>query len=130
MIPSMLSLAGPLSVYATLVVLACGLWRERKKLEWFALVPAIVGLMASLIFLPPIHRLFFDEDIYISMATNLTKAPLARITMLGGPNDIEESVYYKEPSGWPVLLSFFFLLAGPSEAMAFLAARLFFALTL
>src|SRR2546428_13841023 len=103
MIPSMLSLAEPLCVYATLVVLACGSWRERKKLEWFALVPAIVGLMASLVFLPPIHRLFYDEDIYISMARNLTHAPLARVTLLGGPNGVEASSYFKEPAGWPVL---------------------------
>lgn len=50
MIPRILSVAAPLFIYATLIVLAAGVWRQRKKLEWLALGPAVAGLLASLIF--------------------------------------------------------------------------------
>jgi hypothetical protein len=130
MIPRILSVAGPMFVYATLAVLAWGLWHERKKLEWLALAPALAGLIASFAVLAPIHRLFFDEDIYINIASNLTRAPVVQITLLGGPNDVEVSNYSKEPSGWPVVLSTFFLLAGRSETVAFVVARILFAIAI
>src|SRR5262249_7685371 len=100
------------------------------KLEWLALAPAAAGLLTSFIVLSPVHRLFFDEDVYISIAQNLTRAPVARITLLGGPGDVEVSAYHKEPPGWPVALSLIFLIAGRSERAAFIAARLLFALAI
>ena len=71
MIPRILSIAGPLWVYVSLGILAYGLWQERLKFDWLALIPAFAGLAASAFFLAPIHRLFFDEDFYISIANNL-----------------------------------------------------------
>ena len=130
MIPRILSVAGPLFIYATLAVLGWGLWHERKKLEWLALAPALAGLIASFAVLAPIHRLFFDEDIYINIASNLTRAPVAQITLLGGPDSVEVSNYSKEPPGWPVVLSMFFLLTGRSEPAAFAVARILFALAI
>src|SRR3990172_7974574 len=130
MLPRILSIAGPLWVYATLAILAAGLWRERRKLEWLAFAPALAGLAASFLFLPPVHRLFFDEDMYINLAMNLARAPVAQLTLLGSPDDIAVSTYYKEPVGWPVLLSLVFLITGPSEAVAFATARILFALAI
>ncbi len=129
MIPRILSVAGPMWGYATLAVLVWGLWRERNRFEWQALVPAIAGLAVSWLVLAPIHRLFFDEDIYISIAANLTHAPANQLTLYGGPGDIKASSYYKEPAGWPVLLSLIFLVTGRSESIAFRVARILFALT-
>ena len=126
MIARILSIAAPFWVYMTIVVLALGLWRERRKLEWLALVPAIAGVLASFIFLPPVHRLFFDEDMYINLASNLAHAPVAQLTLLGSPDDVQVSTYYKEPSGWPVMLSFVFLVTGLSETAAFILARVLF----
>ena len=83
MIPRILSIAGPVLVYVTLAILVTGLWHERRKLEWLALAPAAAGLLASFVFLAPVHRLFFDEDAYISIAQNLTRAPVAQITLAG-----------------------------------------------
>src|SRR3990167_2893564 len=123
MLPRILSVAAPLWTYVTLVVLAAGLWRQSPKLEWLAFAPALAGLAASFLFLPPVHRLFFDEDMYINLAMNLARAPVAQLTLLGSPDDIAVSTYYKEPAGWPVLLSLIFVVTGPSEAAAFATAR-------
>jgi 4-amino-4-deoxy-L-arabinose transferase-like glycosyltransferase len=84
-------------------------------------------LVLSIIFVPPVHRLFFDEDIYISIARNLTHSPVNQLTVIGGPDDVQVSSYYKEPAGWPVLLSLAFRITTPSEAVAFFFARLLFA---
>jgi 4-amino-4-deoxy-L-arabinose transferase-like glycosyltransferase len=125
-----LSIATPLFVYITLAVLAVGLWEERRKFDRTALALALAGVLASLMLLDPVHRLFFDEDIYINIASNLTKAPVAQFTLVGGPEEIAVSTYYKEPAGWPVLLSNLFFLTGPSEQAAFALARIFYGLTL
>ncbi len=130
MLPRILSIACPLFVYVTLAVLISGLWRERRKVEWPGLVLAAAGLLASFAALAPVHRLFFDEDIYISIAGNLTRTPVAQITLLGGPDDVQVSTYYKEPSGWPVLLSLIFLITGRSELGAVIVARILYAISI
>jgi len=130
MIPRVLSIAGPVTVYVTLAFLVTAVWRERRKLEWLSLAPAAAGLLTSLVVLSPVHRLFFDEDAYISIAQNLTRAPVAKITLLGSPENVEVSAYHKEPPGWPVVLSLIFLITGRSEHVAFIVARLFFALAI
>jgi len=130
MLPRLLSITGPLAVYVSLAVLIYGLWRERQKLDWLALVPAIMGLAASFVLLEPIHRLFFDEDIYINVAGNLSHAPVNQVTVLGAPDEIQVSSYYKEPPGWPVLLSLVFLVTGVHEAVAFWAARILYAIAI
>jgi hypothetical protein len=33
-----------------------------------AITPARAGVLASAVFLPPAHRLLYDEDIYINIA--------------------------------------------------------------
>ena len=130
MLSRVLSIAGPVWVYLTMAVLVYGIARQRKRLDWIALGPAFAGLLASAIFLAPIHRLFFDEDLYINIASNLTRAPVNQVTVMGGPDDIQVSSYYKEPAGWPVLLSLALLAGGRSEAVAFWFARLLFAIAL
>ena len=130
MIPRILSVAAPLFVYVTFAVLVFGIWQARRKLEWLSLVPAAFGLIASFLFVPSVHRLFFDEDIYISIASNLRRAPVAQVTVLGGPDNVEVSSYYKSPVGWPLLLSLVFLLTGRSEVVAFIAARILFAIAI
>jgi hypothetical protein len=45
--------------------------------------------------------LFYDKDIYIHIASNLSKAPVAQLTLLGGPGEIQVATYYKEPVGFP-----------------------------
>src|ERR1051325_9909408 len=90
-------------------------------------MPALAGFLGSALLLAPIHRLFFDEDVYINVASNLTRAPVNQVAVMGGPRDIQVSTYPKEPAGWPVLLSLAFLVGGTSESVAFCFARLVFA---
>jgi len=129
-LPTLLSIATPLSIYASLVVLLYGLWMHRRKFDPLSLVPALAGLAASAILLVPVHRLFFDEDIYINIAGNLAHAPVNQVTVMGGPADIRVSSYYKEPAGWPVLLSLAFMTFGRSERVAFWLMRILFAIAI
>ena len=123
-----LSLAGPFWVYATIAVLIYGIVRGRNRFDWLALAVGAGALLATAFSLPSGHRLFLDEDIYINVASNLTRAPVNQVTVVGGPDEIQVSTYNKEPVGWPVLLSFAFLIGGRSETIAFWFARLLFAL--
>ena len=129
MLPRVLSVALPLFIYTALVLVVWGIYRERAKLDRWTLILAAGALLASLAFRPAEHLLFFDEDIYIQIASNMSHAPVAQLTILGGPNDIKVSTYYKEPVGFPVLLSLIFAITGTHESVAFIVARLFYALT-
>jgi hypothetical protein len=122
-----LSIAGPISAYLTLLLVVCAIYRRRSKFDPRALIPAGVGFAVSLLLISNVHRLFFDEDIYINIASNLSHAPVAQVTLLGGQDKVEASTYYKEPVGFPVLLSLAFLITRPTEATAFLAARILYA---
>src|SRR5262245_34938902 len=127
MLPRILSIMAPLFAWVTLVLLFWSLYKERHRCDW--LMAALMGtaFLASLLFVPAEHRLFFDEDIYIRIASNLTRSPVAQLTLLGGPDRVDASTYYKEASGFPALLSLVFMFAGSSERVAFLFARIIYA---
>ena len=127
MLVRLLALLGPFGVYAALGLILWGLWQERQKLDWRALVPAVAGLVASLLLVPSAHRLFFDEDIYIGIAQNLSRAPVYQTTVYGAPGDVVASSYYKEPPGWPALASLAMIAAGRRESVVFWLSRLLFA---
>jgi len=123
-----LSFAIPLFVYTALVLTVWGIYRERAKLDRWVLILFAGAFVVSLAFRPNEHLLFFDEDIYIQIASNLSHAPVVQVTLSGGPGDIRASTYYKEPAGFPVLLSLIFLFTGTHEIVAFLAARALYAM--
>jgi len=127
-LPRLLSFALPLSVYTALVFVGWGVYRERKKLDRWVLILVAGAFTVSLAFRPSEHLLFFDEDIYIQIASNLSHAPVAQLTLLGGPGDIQASTYYKEPAGFPVILSLILAITGTHEMVAFIVARLLYAM--
>ncbi len=127
MIPRVLSVAGPLLVYASLGVLLWALYKHRERLDRSVLAVSVLALTASLVFVEAGHRVYFDEDIYIQIASNLSRAPVAQLTLLGTPDIVEASTYYKEPVGYPSLLGLVFALFGASEGTAFLFTRFLFA---
>lgn len=128
MLPRILAFAIPMVTYTALALVGCGLYRERHNFDRWILILIAGSFLTSLALRPNEHLLFFDEDIYTNIASNLSHAPVAQLTVLGGPGNIESSSYYKEPAGFPVLLSLAFLVAGTSELTAFILARLLYAL--
>ena len=128
LIPRILSVLGPLLVYASLGLLLWALFKNRERLDRH--VPAVIALalVTSFVFVDTSHRLFFDEDIYIQIASNLSRAPVAQLTLLGTPDTVQVSTYYKEPPGYPSLLGLVYAVTGVSESVAFVFARLLFAL--
>jgi hypothetical protein len=129
-LPRILSVATPLIAYVLLFVLVYGVARLRTKLEWKAGVSTLIGFCAALIFLSDRHTLYYDEDIYIHIASNLSHAPVAQLTLLGGPGNPEVATYYKEPVGFPSFLSVVFLATGTDEHVAFIAACVCYALAM
>lgn len=128
MLPRILAFAIPIFVYAALVLVVYGLYRERLKFDRWMLVLAAGGFLVSLAVRPNEHLLFFDEDIYINIASNLSHAPVAQLTLAGGAGDIHASTYYKEPAGFSALLGLIFLVTGTRELIAFLFARVLYGL--
>ncbi len=128
MLPRVLSFVLPLSIYTALALTTWGIYRERRKVDRYALIIGIAAFLTSLAVRPNQHLLFFDEDIYIQIASNLSQAPVAQLTLSGTPKDIQVSTYYKEPAGFPVLLSFIFAVTGPREIVAFIVARALYAM--
>ena len=127
-LPRALSVAVPLPTYAALVLLAWGFWQSRRLLDRWVLPVVVLALLASFAIIEDGHTLFFDEDIYIQIASNLSDLPVAQLTLVGGPEQVSVSTYYKEPAGYPTLLGLVFAIAGASEEAAFLFARALFAL--
>ena len=127
MIPRILSVAGPLLVYVSLGVLLWALYRHRGRLDRSALGVFVLSIAVCFVFVRSGHRVYFDEDIYIQIASNLSRAPVAQLTLLGTPETVEVSTYYKEPVGYPSLLGLVFALFGATEGVAFLLTRVLFA---
>ncbi len=127
-LPRALSVAVPLLTYAALGLLAWGFWQSRRLLDRWVLPVVVLALLASFAIVDDGHRLFFDEDIYIQIASNLSDLPVAQLTLVGDPEQVSVSTYYKEPAGYPTLLGLVFAIAGASEEAAFLFARVMFAL--
>ena len=53
---------------------------------------------------------------------------MAQLTLLGSPETVEVSTFYKEPVGYPTLLGLLFAVTGTSEGGAFFFARVLFSL--
>ncbi len=127
-LPRALSVAVPLMTYAALGLLAWALWKKRHLLDRWVPLVVVLALLASFVAVEDGHTLFFDEDIYIQIASNLSYLPVAQLTVVGSPEAVGASTYYKEPAGYPALLGLVFAIAGASEEAAFLFARVLFAL--
>ena len=105
-----------------------GLFRNRnearEKRRWnyqgILLVVLILATFAMVIFVAPcIHRIYYDEDIYAGMGQAIAETGRTGLCTFGTfeygdytPNWLS---YYKEPSGWPFLLSLVFQLFGPGN---------------
>jgi hypothetical protein len=81
----------------------------------------------------PIHRIFYDEDIYEAIGLNIAHNNIASMTHEGrwnyGHFDSLRREYNKEPNGWPFLLNIAYRVFGPSETASFQLTHILFAVS-
>ncbi|HEY7697809.1 MAG TPA: glycosyltransferase family 39 protein, partial [Vicinamibacteria bacterium] len=97
--------------------------------------PLLIGLLAfaAVRVIPPrTHRIYYDEDIYESVAQNILWTGRAQMcnegTIEADTFRCDASEYNKEPNAFPVLLSLSFRITGVSETMAHAVNHAVFAL--
>ena len=81
-LPRALSVACPLLTYLSLGLLAWALWKKRHLLDRWAPLVVVLTLLASFVDVEDGHTLFFDEDIYIQIASILSDLPVAQLTLV------------------------------------------------
>lgn len=104
---------------------------KRKTLILLTLI-AVLGVSAVLI-RPKIHRIYYDEDIYCSIAQCIAHHKRAVMCNEGYFENNELTVfaeeYNKQPAAYPYLLSFIFRIFGTNELYAFIYNNLIYGLT-
>lgn len=104
---------------------------ERKTLILLTLI-AVLGVSAVFI-RPKIHRIYYDEDIYCSIAQCIAHHKRAVMCNEGYYENNELTVfaeeYNKQPASYPYLLSIIFRIFGTNELYAFIYNNLIYGLT-
>ncbi len=106
--------------------------KPRWNYRGFLLLGLILAafLMSSLV-VPRVHRIFYDEDIYGAMGQAIAETGrtghCTYATFDYGEYTPTWLSYYKEPSGWPFLLSLVFQLFGTGELQGFILNNLILA---
>ncbi|NTV23315.1 MAG: glycosyltransferase family 39 protein [Nanoarchaeota archaeon] len=78
-----------------------------------------LGLFLRTVIPPQVHRILYDEDIYLNIGQTISTNGKACLCDFGTPDNCIYCIDNKEPSGWPSLLSVFFKLFGAKEQIAF-----------
>jgi len=103
-------------------------WNYRGPLLLLLVVAAFIVTSAVA---PRIHRIFYDEDIYASMGHIMALTGQTGMCHFGTQDYGEFNAtwlsYYKEPSGWPFLMSLVFQIFGTDELYAFFLNNVIFA---
>ncbi|MEO5331910.1 MAG: hypothetical protein H7839_07780 [Magnetococcus sp. YQC-5] len=94
-----------------------------RELKW--ILPGI--LLGSALYVavmaPQVHRIYYDESIYLSIGQNLTHLNRAQTCHSGGEEyglfRCEQWEYNKQPNGFPFLASVVFRIFGTSEYAVF-----------
>lgn len=112
------------------LVLSRGIFRDlwhqvsplQRKIFWVLVIgsPVLCFMLT-----PKQNRIFFDEQIYMSIAQNLLRTGNATMCNHGhaeyGDFSCFWNEYNKQPNGLPVYLSFFYSIFGTSEDISFVA---------
>jgi len=93
---------------------------------------AILGIFSTSFLSPRTHRIFYDEDIYNSIAQNIAHHKKAVMCNEGYYEDNELRVigeeYNKQPPGYPYLISIIFRTFGTNELFTFVLNNIIFGL--
>ncbi|MFH1080043.1 MAG: glycosyltransferase family 39 protein [Pseudomonadota bacterium] len=104
----------------------------RRNYKGLLLIALVLSAFFMTAFVAPrIHRIFYDEDIYASMGQVIAMTGQTGMCHYGTQDYGEFNAawlsYYKEPSGWPFLMSLVFQLFGTNELYAFFLNNVIFA---
>jgi hypothetical protein len=109
-------------VVVTTIVEARRLRANRRLLLAAAAVGALAWVLSSSL-APRTNRIYYDEQIYLGIAQNLTDLRLAQMcndgTVEYGRLQCWRSDFNKEPNGYPYLLSLVFRAVGVGDSGAF-----------
>jgi hypothetical protein len=104
---------------------------ENKHLLLLILI-SILGISATAFIAPRTHRIFYDEDIYNSIAQNIAHHKKAVMCNEGYYENNEltvvEEEYNKQPPGYPYLISVIFRIFGTNELFTFVLNNIIFGL--
>jgi hypothetical protein len=103
-----------------------------SKRSWYPLAIAAAAFAAVRLIPPQTHRIYYDEDIYESVAQNIVWMGRAQMcnegTIEADSFRCDASEYNKEPNAFPFLLSLAFRLTGVRESAAHTLNHFVFAL--
>jgi 4-amino-4-deoxy-L-arabinose transferase-like glycosyltransferase len=96
----------------------------KNKHLFLLLLISLLGISATVSIAPRTHRIFYDEDIYNSIAQNIAHHKNAVMCNEGYYENNEltvvEEEYNKQPPGYPYLISIIFRTFGTNELFAFI----------
>lgn len=131
-------------VIAAVILIFCLPWllktfkREwdnlKPRTKWLLLAVTCLALFTRLV-LPPVgHRVYFDEDIYLNIAQNISANGQAMFSNCGetryGKFCNYEPIFNKEPNAFPFIGAIIFSLFGVREDLIFLLMQIMGALTI
>jgi len=104
-----------------------------SRKERYVILALVLGSFLMSLFLPPrIHRIYYDETIYLNVAQNLAHLKRAQMCNYGtyeyGEFKCFSGEYNKEPYGYPYLVSLFFRIFGDNEIYGYILNNLLFSL--
>ena len=100
------------------------------KKTWIILLAIfLVGLSLRTFVAPHVHRILYDEDIYLNIGQNIAREGKAVNCIYGSQEKCIQGEYNKQPNGYPFLMSIVFLF-GTSESSAYYATAIISSLTI
>ncbi len=94
----------------------------------------LIGICLSMFVAPRVHRILYDENIYLNIGQTIAAQKKAAMCSEGynnyGAYHCVQLEHNKEPAGFPYLISIVYRLFGPSEIGGFLLNNLFFGLSI
>jgi hypothetical protein len=104
-----------------------------RKTLILALITALAAILITMFIAPRIHRIFYDEDIYLNVGQNIADLKKAGMCNEGrhryGEYSCNRMEYNKDPNAWPYLASLVFRIIGPSHLAGFLLNNLIWGLS-
>jgi hypothetical protein len=104
----------------------------KNKHLFFLILISVLGICSTVFIAPRTHRIFYDEDIYNSIAQNIAYNKKAAMCNEGYYENNElvavAEEYNKQPPGYPYLISVIFRIFGTNELFTFILNNILFGL--